>query len=174
MDSDETTLQNALDVLRQHYGERLVGPQQSAEAQMRHTLEEQMGLDMLAADRVLTRLCLSGRLSYVDSTNTDTVVGTGTTDTAEPGTTATGPVISMPLTQSADGGQPLITTASPGMLMGVATERGGGVNRGPENTEDETLGWLVAPAVDAAPVPATTGEAEGAEGGRSQGYWRIG
>ncbi len=181
MDSDATTLQNALDVLRQHYGEQVPGPQLSAEAQMRHTLEQQMGLDPLTADRVLKRLCISGQVVYVDSADAGNQAGNDRDNRdnrgtgAEPGTTATGPVISMPLTQSADGGQPLITSASPAMLMGIVDDKGGNVGPGrAENDERDTLGWLVAPAVEGVSGPVTAGENEGAESNRPQGYWRIG
>src|SRR4051812_13824492 len=101
MDNDATTLQNALTVLRQQYGEQLAGPRRSTEAQMRHTLEKQMGLDELTADRVVKKLYETGRLVYMGEQDTGT----------EPGTSTTGPVISMPNTQSADGGMPLRTTA---------------------------------------------------------------
>lgn len=180
MDSDATTLQNAVDLLRQRYGERLPGSQVDAEAQMRRTLEQQMGLDMLAADRVLKRLCLSGQLAYVDSAGTGTEAGTdagtGAVDDSEANTTATGPVISMPLTQSADVGQPLITSASPAMLMGITndTNQDGDIARAEDpNPDGDTLGWLVAPAIDEGPTPDTTGGNEDG-GGRAQGYWRIG
>jgi hypothetical protein len=186
MDGDATTtLQNALDVLRQHYGEQVPGPQLSAEAQMRQTLEQQMGLSPLEADRVLKQLCISGRVVYVDSADAGAEAGTRTgTGATSHGDDArgTGPVISMPLTQSADGGQPLITSASPAMLMGITGEQAGEVTRGEairgeaENTEGDTLGWLVAPAIGAtpAPEPTTTGDDEEVEGNRAQGYWRIG
>jgi hypothetical protein len=175
MNGDATTLQNALDVLRRHYGEQVPGPQLSAEAQMRQTLEQQMGLDPLEADRLLKHLCASGHVVYVDGADAGTAESTSTVaDNHADDARGTGPVISMPLTQSADGGQPLITSASPAMLMGITGEEGGDVARGEaEGTEGDTLGWLVAPATGAAPAPTTTGGAGDAEDDRTQGYWRI-
>ena len=86
MDTDATALENALTVLRQDYGERLAGPLQAGEARMRHTLEQRMNLDELTADRVVKKLSQTGRLAYVGSVDSGT----------EPGTSTTGPVISMP------------------------------------------------------------------------------
>jgi len=93
-------------------------------------------------------------------------------------------VISMPLTQSADGGQPLITSASPAMLMGISQDQAGDVEPAQvPDSEGDTVGWLLAPAVEGA-TPETTEdegngdgeEADGAgrESNRTQGYWRIG
>src|SRR5689334_18589120 len=116
MDNDATVLQNALAVLRQHYGEQLTGSRRTTEAQMRHTLQEQLGLDELAADRVLKQLSQTGRLVYMGNRD----VGT------EPGTSTTGPVISMPLTSTNTGAEPLITTATPALAMGTVNDPGGG------------------------------------------------
>jgi hypothetical protein len=116
MDSDATALQNALAVLRQDYGQRLAGPRRATEARMRHTLEQRMGLDELMADRVVKKLYETGQLAYIGSADSGT----------EPGTSTTGPVISMPNTQSADGGTPFRTTASPALIMGVVNDPGGG------------------------------------------------
>lgn len=156
MDSDAT---NALGVLRQHHGEQLAGSRVHAEAQMRHTLEQQMGLDERTAERVLKKLYETGQLVYVSSTGGSSAPGTGTEDDTEADTTATGPVISMPLTQSADGGAPLITSASPAMIMGIVDEQGGDVGQIVDNEEAGS---------------ATVRQDEEVEGDRAQGYWRIG
>jgi hypothetical protein len=175
MDSDATALRQALGVLRQQYGDRLAGPQKRTQAEMRHTLQAQMGLDELTADSIVIKLRDTGRLSYVGSAE----VGT------EPGTTATGPVISEPLTQSGDGGAPLITTASPAMIMGVAQEEGGNVagdvakavaddNRADYTTRGMNDAAVADTRAEAGRPPLTIGEHEEAEGDRTQGYWRIG
>ncbi|HEY0071376.1 MAG TPA: hypothetical protein VGE04_15530 [Chloroflexia bacterium] len=176
MDSDATTLQNALDVLRQQYGEQLSGPQAGTEAQIRSTLQQQLNLDPLGADRVLKGLYESNRLVYVGAEDEGSEEGNRTGDdrTADDAR-GTGPVISMPLTQSADGGQPLITTASPAMLMGISSDQGGEANRAEaESTEGDTLGWLVAPAIEEGSRPSTSEDNQDVEGNRTQGYWRIG
>ena len=160
MDSDATALQNALAVLRQYHGERLAGSRGSTEAQMRHTLVQQLGVDELTAGRVLKKLYETGRLVYVGSTARSSTPGTGTDDDAEPDTTATGPVISMPLTQSADTGAPLVTSASPAMVMGIVDDRGGDVSQ-------------IVDTEDVAPGPIASGEGA-KEGDHTQGYWRIG
>ena len=168
MDSDVTTLRNALAVLRQQYGEQLAGPQRRTQAQMRHTLQQQMGLDEIMADRVLIKLRDTGRIAYVGGAD----VGT------EPGTTETGPVISMPGTQVAGVGGPLITTAAPGTLMGLGNEEERDIERNTtnvaENNEGATMGQLGDTNVEAAPAPVTIGEHEEAESDRTHGYWRIG
>ena len=53
MDSNASSLENALSVLRQQYGERLPGPQESGLAQMRETLRQQLSLDEITADRLV-------------------------------------------------------------------------------------------------------------------------
>jgi len=196
MDTDATTLQNALSTLRQQHGEQLAGPRRRTEAQMRQTLQQHLGLDELAADRVVKKLYETGRLVYVGSADSGT----------EPGTSTTGPVISMPNTQSADGTMPLRTAASPAMIMGLVDQPGGGdiaasavgaaaadvpmtgagaVSRDPirggdtgravaENNSGATMGQLADTAVEAAPAPITIGEREEVEDDRTQGYWRIG
>lgn len=150
MDSDETALQNALDVLRQHYGTQLYAPQQRGEVEMRHTLRQELGVDAAMAERILKKLTVRGRLEYVGSAEGDpSLIADGT-----------GPVISMPLTQSADGGAPLITAASPALIMGIVDKQGSGVSE------------IVDSGTESAPEPDTV---EGyADGERTQGYWRIG
>lgn len=177
MDTDATALQNALDVLRRHYGERLAGAQQGTEDQMRNTLAQELGVDQLGAAFVLKRLCQTGQLEYVGNTGTatDTSDDTGSGVAPEPGASATGPVISMPLTQTAEAGRPLITTASPAMLMGITNEQGGDAEQDQADAvEGETLGWLLAPAVEPGEVQTATGDPEQTEGDHAEGYWRIG
>jgi hypothetical protein len=165
MDNDATALQNALAVLRRQHGEHLSGPRRATEAQMRQTLQQQMGVDDLTADRVVKKLHQTGRLAYVGGAD----VGT------EPGTTDTGPVISMPTTQSADGGRPLITTASPGLIMGVANDPANDVGAiTDENNEGATMGQLGDTNVEGGRPPVTIGEHEEVESDRTHGYWRIG
>ncbi|MBF6611703.1 MAG: hypothetical protein IVW55_01065 [Chloroflexi bacterium] len=157
----DATLESALGVLRQHYDSKLAGSRERTEAQMRHTLREQLGLDETSAAQLLRQLCDTGRLQYV--------VGTGQTVEKDASST-TGPVISMPGTQSGGGGGELITTASPAMILGAVDYEGGDVNRGLED----------------ASLPATTGEYEGDNNSEAEnkdgriaaqaaaGYWRIG
>ena len=165
MDNDPTTLRNALSVLHQHYGEKLIGPLRHTQAEMRHTLQQELGLDEIMADRVLIKLRDTGRLAYVGSADTGT----------EPGTTTTGPVISMPGTQVGGVGGPLTTTAAPGMLMGMGNDedRGAGPNIA-ENNEGATMGQLGDTSVEPTPAPVTIGEHEEVESDRTHGYWRIG
>ena len=101
MDSDETTLQNALNILRQRHGAQLPGPQQRGVSEMRNTLTRDLGLDTALVHNILNNLTRTNRLEYVSDAKGD----------ALPDAEGTGPVISMPLTQSADGGTPLITAA---------------------------------------------------------------
>ena len=152
MDSEATTLQSALDVLRRQYGQRLTGPQQHTEAQMRHTLKQEMGMDAATAERILKQLTVTGRLVYVGSAEGGPL----------PIPDGTGPVISMPLTQSADGGAPLITAASPALIMGIVDKPGGDVGDVVESNAEE------------GPGSATVGDYEDVGGERTQGYWRIG
>ncbi len=117
---------------------------------MRHTLEQEIGLNSSTAANVLKKLTITGRLVYVVSAEGGPL----------PIPDGTGPVISMPLTQSADGGTPLITAVSPALIMGIVDKQGSGV------------GDIVDTDAEAAPEPATGGEY--AEGERTHGYWRIG
>jgi len=149
MDSDETTLQNALNILRQRHGAQLPGPQQRGVSEMRNTLTQGLGFDTAVVHNILNNLTRTNRLEYVSDAKGD----------ALPGAEGTGPVISMPLTQSADGGTPLITTASPGMIMGIVNEPGG-------------VGEIVESDAESSPEPASIGEHE--DGERTGGYWRIG
>ncbi|MGA7731772.1 MAG: hypothetical protein WCD37_10945 [Chloroflexia bacterium] len=151
MDSDQTALQNALDVLRQHHGTQLSGPQQRGEAEMRHTLKQELGCDTATAERILKQLTTTGRLAYVGSAEGDSL----------PISDGTGPVISMPLTQSADGGAPLITTASPALIMGIVDKPGGDVGDIVDTHEEDER------------EATTVGEREKVGGERTQGYWRI-
>ncbi len=160
MDSG-TTLESALGVLRQHYDSKLAGSRERTEAQMRHTLKEQLGLGETAAGQLLRQLCDTGRLQYV--------AGTGQAVEQDESST-TGPVISMPGTQSGGGGGELITTASPAMILGAVDYEGADVNRGLE---------------DAALPAAHTGyesennrdsedKGESIAAQAAAGYWRIG
>ena len=151
MDSDAATLDNALAVLRRHLGEQLAGPSQRGEDQMRYTLKQELGLDERSAMQIIKNLRESGQLVYVGGTDAGTDTGTGE------GTSDTGPVISMPNTQSADGGAPLITTASPAMVMGIVNDPNAGVERVVE--EDTRM-----------PTNREPGEAQRG----NAGYWRIG
>jgi len=195
MDNDTATLQNALAVLRGQYGAQLAGPRQHTEAQMRHTLEQQMRLDELTADRLVKKLYETGKLVYMGTADRGT----------EPGTSTTGPVISMPSTQTT-GGAPLITTADAALVMGSVRDPGGGdvaasqlgadaadaaltgagaVSREPirggdighsvaENNEGATMGQLADTNVESRPAPITIGEHDEVEDDRTHGYWRIG
>jgi hypothetical protein len=146
MNSDATALDSAISTLRQYYGTRLDGPRERTEAQMRHTLKQQMGLDEAAAGRVLQELTQTGHLTYVGSTP----------DGPLPRNAGTGPVISMPSTATADSGTPLITTASPDLLIGVSNEAGSDVGN---------------IAAEVAPEEGTVDEGQVTATG---GHWRIG
>jgi hypothetical protein len=190
------TIEKALAVLRQQYGQKLDGPRMRTEARLRQTLQQKLNLDELTADRLMEKLFADGRLVYVGDQDQGT----------EPGTTTTGPVISMPNTQSADGGEPFRTTFSPAEMMGIVDNPGGGdvevgqagseasgmavtgagvVSDDPvrggdagrmvtENNEGPTMGQLGDTSVEAHPAPITRGEHEEVEGDRTHGYWRIG
>lgn len=152
MNSESITLQKALDVLRRHYGERLSGPQGGGEAQMRETLQQELGLDASSSERIIRDLSDTDKLVYINSTDPGSEVGTNTT----------GPVISMPLTQTSEGGAPLVTTASPAMIMGIVDYQGGDVSE------------VVDSEGERPPEPIAPQEDEEVEGDRLQGYWRIG
>ncbi len=126
-----------------------------------------MGLDELMAGRMVEKLHRTGRLVYV--ANTD--------DNTDPDSDpkSTGPVISMPGMHTSGTGAPLIVTASPGLIMGIANDEGGGAGGNiTNNSEGEIAGQVVDTLIEEEPAPVTTGEREEAEGERSNGYWRIG
>jgi len=85
MDTDAQTLETALGVLRQQFGNRLAGSIGDTQVQMRHVLEQQMGVDEVAGDRLVKQLTHLGRLVYHGGTDGDDRDAEGT-----------GPVISMP------------------------------------------------------------------------------
>jgi len=119
---------------------------------MRETLEQELGLDAATAERVVRDLSESDRLAYITTSDSGTEVGTNTT----------GPVISMPLTQTADGGAPLVTTASPAMIMGIVDNQGGDITEVVDSGDERP------------PEPVAPQEDEEVAGDRTQGYWRIG
>lgn len=165
MNSDTTTPQSALSVLRQQYGEHLNGPQESTETQMRDTLKQNMSLDEQGADRVIKELSQNGQLVYIPTEDEET-----STDTS-----GTGPVISMPNTQSADGGAPLITTASPAMLMGITDDSNGSTGGDfAGSAEGDTVERLGDINYEALPGSGTVADLERVGSRDPRGYWRIG
>jgi hypothetical protein len=62
VDTDATVLQQAPTALRAQHGDRLDGPRQQIEPELRRTLQEQMGLDESAADRVVKKLYQTGQI----------------------------------------------------------------------------------------------------------------
>src|SRR5690348_1124344 len=125
MENDASTLQNALAVLHKQYGNLLTGPKQQSEVKLRHTLQQQLKVNDVTADRILTKLVQLGRLVYVGATMHG----------YESGTNTTGPVISMPGTSTSGGGE-IISTASPDQLMG----RGNAVRGLEEEDEPDMFG----------------------------------
>jgi len=147
MDSDASnnaaTLQSALAALRQRFGQQLGGAQHHGEAQMRGVVMDALGLDEATADRVVKKLAQTGQLAYQGTRE----VGT------EPGTSTTGPVISMPGTTVSAGVGEFVTTANPSMLMGTVNNPGGG-DVGAAQAGAPSSGEAVSPmgAVSADPI----------------------
>jgi hypothetical protein len=71
MDNDAMVLQNALRVLREQHGAQLDAAGRGMEPELRHTLQQQMGLDEPAADRVVKKLYQTGRLGALDAGEAD-------------------------------------------------------------------------------------------------------
>src|SRR5689334_1183005 len=97
MDTDAQTLETALGVLRQQFGNRLAGSIGDTQVQMRQALEQQMGVNEVAGDRLVKQLTHLGRLVYRG--------GTGEDDGDAGGT---GPVISMPGATSGQSGEAFV------------------------------------------------------------------
>jgi hypothetical protein len=119
MDTDARALETALATLQQQYGNQFKGSMDSAQAQMRHTLEEKMGIDELSADRLVKKLIETGRLRY-NVTNRD----------EDPNiTTDTGPVIPVVGTTEAQGAGPVTVAATPAIgTVGAMTEMNSATN----------------------------------------------
>src|SRR5690242_16714174 len=120
MDSDARALETALATLQQQYGGQFKGSMQGAQAQMRHTLEEKMGIDELSADRLVKKLIETRRLRYnVTDQDEDANV-----------TSDTGPMIPVVGTTQAQGAGPVTVGATPaisavGAMSGATNTTGG-------------------------------------------------
>lgn len=101
MDNDAATLETALGLLRDQFGPRLVGPMRRAQVDMRKALEMKLAIDELTADRVVKKLCETGRLVYV-----------GLDESDESGSTAVGPVAGIRETNTPVSGGPLGTVTA--------------------------------------------------------------
>jgi len=128
MDTDANVLNNALAILRQQFGQQVAGAQKQGLGQMRQAVAQQLGLDDVAADRVVKKLAQTGRLRYVM---------TGDADDDVTGTTPVGPVASLPgvYTGSTGGTGQMVVPAAQGLaaaevLGDIPTD--GGIVRGAE------------------------------------------
>ncbi len=114
MDTDARALQTALNTLRQQYGDRLEGSLGDTQDDLRRTLEQQIGADPATADRLVKKLTESGRLRFV----------TEDVDDEDTGVPATGPVLAIPGTTTAQSGEEFVV---PAPVIGTAVNRGGGL-----------------------------------------------
>ncbi len=185
MDTDATVLEQALGVLRTQFNGRVAGSLRDGQVTMRKAVEAQLGIDELAADRIVKKLSETGRVQYIGGeTDTDPTAGGGT-----------GPILTMPGTTTSSGIGPMTlpTTAAlslgtinnpagvvGGPITGVAAaaaadaplanaEEGGlggsnvGNARAAENRSGATMGQLGDTNVEGPRPTDATG-----------GYWRIG
>ncbi|MDQ2806901.1 MAG: hypothetical protein M3Z04_08320 [Chloroflexota bacterium] len=181
MDTDATVLEQALGILRTQFNGRVAGSLRDGQVTMRKAVEAQLGIDELAADRIVKKLSETGRVQYVGGeTDTDPTAGGGT-----------GPILTMPgTTSSGMGPMTLPTTAalSLGAINNPAGVVGGPVTgvaaaaAPPANAEEGGLGGSNVGNAQAAEdrSGATMGQLgdTNVEGPRpedmSGGYWRIG
>jgi len=77
MDVNPQELEAAAAVLRQQFGNRLEGSLEHTQVQMRRALEQALGLDEVAADRLVKQLTHTGRLVYQGGTGDVDDAGTG-------------------------------------------------------------------------------------------------
>jgi len=75
MDVNTQELEAAAAVLRQQFGNRLEGSLDSTQAQMRRALEQSLGVDEVASDRLVKQLTHTGRLVYRGGDNMDDASG---------------------------------------------------------------------------------------------------
>jgi len=198
MDTDAQALNQALGVLRQQFGNRLAGSIGDTQAQMLRALQQQMGVNEVAADRLVKELTHLGRLTYHGENRGDT------------DDTGTGPVISMPGAATGQGGEEFVVpapgpagavgpdVASPGgavppaaantavsavmpttgtgmagfVPMGTAPGPGEANRATAENREGATMGELGDTNVAGPTSPTEEVVAEGDDD--SEGYWQIG
>jgi len=201
MDTDAATLQNALGVLQQQFGGQLAGPVRKTQAQMRQTLEQRLGLDELAADRLVKKLTETGRLVYMGADQVpggdSTPAGSGALFDLPGALTPSGEerVVAAGTTAGVEAALSGINTVSGAIggtmpavqsgLVGARTEYrdDAGLYANPpdasarlaENQEGATMGELGDTNVQAGRNHAQTmGEAEALKHDDTDGYWRIG
>ena len=185
MDTDATVLEQALGVLREQFNGRVAGSLRDGQVTMRKAVEARLGLDELAADRIVKKLSETGRVQYVGGADdSDPTAGGGA-----------GPILTMPGTTSSAGLGPVTVPVTAALSLG-AINNPAGVVGGP------VTGVAAAAAADAPLATAQEGGLGGSnvaaaqaaenrsgatmgqlgdtnvEGPRPQdmsgGYWRIG
>src|SRR5690242_5819440 len=77
MDVNPQELEAAVAVLQQQFGNRLEGSIEDTQVQMRRTLEQALGVDEVAADRLVKQLTHTGRLVYRGGAGEADDAGTG-------------------------------------------------------------------------------------------------
>jgi len=122
MDIDATTLQNALDVLQKRFGAQSGGGHGVTEAEISQVLQEQMHVDELTADRVITKLYETGQLATPGKARTK---HDQDTDSASGGI-----LIAMPGSEVVLAESELLTMTLPGLLPGTPSNPAGGVTAG--------------------------------------------
>ena len=120
MDNDDTSLQNALEVLRKRYGGQTGNPRRVTEAEVSQALQDEMHLDAIAADRMIMRLYDSGQLIQSGSDRAENDLGTN----------SLGIVIEMPGAEAPFAEIQLLTTTLPGLLPSSSTNPAGGATAG--------------------------------------------
>jgi len=149
----------ALAALQARFGARLAGPRQPGQVTLRRAVEDALGVDEVAADRLVKQLYETGRLRYVGG---DTEAPAGAVD--------------IPAALTPSGEERVISS---GTTAGVEATLGG------VGTVSGSIGGSL-PAVDAGyiGVRAAYRDAAGADSGApaadpapadtSPGYWQIG
>lgn len=115
MDTDATVLEQALGVLREQFNGQVAGSFRDGQVTMRKAVEARLGLDELAADRVVKKLSETGRMQYVG----------GTTDSDPTAGGGAGPILTMPGTTSSEGLGPLTMSTTAALSLGAINNPAG-------------------------------------------------
>jgi len=151
MDVNTQELEAAAAVLRQQFGNRLAGSLDDTQAQMRRALEQALGADEVASDRLVKQLTHTGRLVYHGGSDDayDTTAGAASGDAP-----FVGPAGMLAGSQGPD-------MASPVTGMAVAPAA--------VNSSVSAMPTTGAGLAGVAPLGVARGSAEAAEGGAGVG-----
>ena len=184
MDTDATVLEQALGALRAQFHGRVAGSLRDGQVAMRKAVEARLGIDELAADRIVKKLSETGRVQYMGGAAfADPTAGGGA-----------GPILTMPGTTSSAGLGPVTLPTSAALSLGAINNPTGVIGGpvtgvaaaaaadAPANAAEGGLGGSHVAAAQAAEdrSGATMGQLgdTNVEGPRPEdatgGYWRIG